>query len=318
MSKRIDLSALKKRADWKSWLVTGAHASLVLAPVYVAAYLGLHWWWVFLWAWCGILMNGLLNLMHECAHYHTFRRKESSDLWGRWLLGALLLANFDAYRRRHWEHHKHLGVEGDTKDAYLLEISGARMVVMLFRCLTFQEAAHKFGLQTKKSEGKNAEAEDGNGWAARTIAMQMVFFASIVWAAGALGHRALWPSAAITAAAAYGGVYLYGLATLTVFMANLRAIAEHQLEAGEETRYGRAALRNFRCGGLARLVFGAYGFAEHATHHLEPGIPYYHLPISTMELAKERGSLLPARGYVGQLLVLAKGTGQNPTTSQGR
>jgi fatty acid desaturase len=248
-------------------------------------------------------MNGLLNLMHECAHLHTFRKRELSDFWGRWVLGPLALADFDAYRRRHWEHHKHLGVPGDTKDAYLIDISKGRIFGMLLRCLVFLEALHKVGLQV--GNGTTKQAAD-SAWLARTLAMQAVFFGTILLAAEGFGQRALWPNAAMIAAAAYAGIYLYGLATLTVFMANLRAIAEHQLESGESSQHGRASLRNFRSGWISRLVFGAYGFAEHGTHHLEPGIPYYHLVSSTLQLGRDDASLLPTKGYVGELLVLAK------------
>jgi fatty acid desaturase len=306
MNKRIDLSVLEKRADWKSWLVACGHVALVLAPVYIAANSGWHWWWILAWAWCGILMNGLLNLMHECAHLHTFRKRELSDFWGRWILGPLALADFDAYRRRHWEHHRHLGVTGDTKDAYLIDISRGRMFGMLLRCLVFLEALGKVKLQMGSGATKQA-GRAHRAWAARTMIMQGVFFGTILLAAEGLGRRAFWPDAAVIAVGAYGGIYLYGLATLTVFMANLRAIAEHQLESGECSEHGRAALRNFRCGRISRLVFGAYGFAEHGTHHLEPGIPYYHLPSSTLELAREDANLLPTRGYVDELLLLAKG-----------
>src|ERR1044071_6613797 len=116
MAKRIDLSDLEKRPDGTSWAVVAAHLALVLAPVYLAAYLGPSWRWLLLWLWWGVVMNGVLNLMHECAHFHLFRVRALSDLWGRWIVGPLLLADFDGYRRRHWEHHKHLGEDGDTKD----------------------------------------------------------------------------------------------------------------------------------------------------------------------------------------------------------
>jgi len=311
MAKRIDLSEVEKRADWKSWAVTGSHVLLVLAPVYAAAYWGWHCWWFLLWAWCGVLMNGLLNLMHECAHFHTFRMRELSDACGRWVVGPLLLADFDAYRRRHWEHHKHLGVDGDTKDAYLIEITGGKMFLMIGRCLVFREALRKFALQVGEKKEAAAEERKSHMWVARTVVTQAIFAGTILLAAWTRGGRALWPDAVLTAAAAYGAVYLYGLATLTVFMANLRAIAEHQVEQGAESQHGRAALRNFRCGPVGRLVFGAYGFAEHATHHLEPGIPYYHLPESTAELAKTDRSLEPSRSYLAELMLLARQSGKS-------
>jgi fatty acid desaturase len=105
---------------------------------------------------------------------------------------------------------------------------------------------------------------------------------------------------------AYSFIYGYGLASLTIFAATLRAIAEHQLEVGEVSSTGRAALRNFSCGPVARLIFGAYGFAEHASHHCQPGLPYYHLVKVTEELASYDPIFIPKHRYWGELTKLAK------------
>ena len=103
------------------------------------------------------------------------------------------------------------------------------------------------------------------------------------------------------AAVAYGFVYLYGLASLTVFAATLRAIAEHQTGDDDALDEGRAALRNFRTGPASRLVFGSYGFSDHATHHRRPSVPHYRLSEVTAALAAEEPALLPAAGYVATL-----------------
>ena len=108
--------------------------------------------------------------------------------------------------------------------------------------------------------------------------------------------------AVITAAiVAYGFVYLYGLASLTVFAATLRAIAEHQTGADDALDEGRAALPNFRSGPLSRLVFGSYGFSNHATHHRRPSVPHYRLAEVTAALAADEPALRPATGYVATL-----------------
>ena len=86
--------------------------------------------------------------------------------------------------------------------------------------------------------------------------------------------------------------------------ATLRAIAEHQIEAGGISETGRAALRNFRCGPVAWLIFGAYGFAEHATHHREPAIPYYHLSWVTSKLAAVDSELQPRHRYLTEIMTL--------------
>ena len=52
----------------------------------------------------------------------------------KWVYDYLeVFTDFDAYRRRHWDHHRHLGVDGDTKDAYPSVISGWGLPALLFR-----------------------------------------------------------------------------------------------------------------------------------------------------------------------------------------
>jgi fatty acid desaturase len=46
---------------------------------------------------------------------------------------------------------------------------------------------------------------------------------------------------------------------------------------------------------------GAYGFGEHYTHHQHPGIPYYHLPAATMELARDNPLLRSDKSYFAVL-----------------
>ena len=84
--------------------------------------------------------------------------------------------------------------------------------------------------------------------------------------------------------------------SLTIFAAALRAIAEHQLYGGSDFR-GYAALRNVKCNPISRFLMGAYGFGEHETHHMHPGIPYYRLRQATEMVAKEEASLRPQQGY---------------------
>lgn len=302
MANRINLGNFQKRSDGWSRLVVLGHVTLVIAPVFFAAWIGPGIFLIGFWLWCGLLMSGLLNLMHECAHFHLFREKRGSNLLGHWLLGPLLLADFEGYRQRHWKHHTNLGVDGDTKDAYLVDLHGAGLTRLLFRCLILRAALEKFKTQVGAIEQPKSE----RGWVARTIAVQVIFFAALCLAGGPLARREFWPNGVIAAGLAYGFVYLYGLASLTVLAATLRAIAEHQIEPGETSGTGRAALRNFQCGPLAWLIFGAYGFAEHATHHREPALEYYHLPHATEELAAAETELLPSHRYLSEIRKLAR------------
>jgi fatty acid desaturase len=262
-------------------------------------------------------MNGLLNLMHECAHYHVFAARRGSDFLGRWVLGPLALADFDGYRWRHWKHHTHFGIDGDTKDAYLVDIHGAKLITFFARCLILSEASRKVRHQITEKEVKTEEPLNSFYWLARVAAFQALFLCSLLGVAGPAAGRP-WPQAVRTAALAYFFVYVYGLASLTVFAATLRAIAEHQLYAGRSPTPRRGALRNFSCGPVSWLVFGAYGFAEHGTHHCEPSLPYYHLREATKELAADDPEMVANHRYLSELAILAKSGPLHPFSSPSR
>jgi fatty acid desaturase len=305
MSKRIDISKFKKRSDLRSLLIVFAHLALVLVPVYIAAYFRSVLLWIACWFLFGFLMNGLLNLMHECAHYHVFLARRGSDVLGRWVLGPLALADFDGYRRRHWKHHTHFGIDGDTKDAYLVDIHGTKLITFFVRCLILSEAWRKIRHQITEKEEKTEESFNSFHWLGRAAGFQVLFWCSLLGIAGPLAGRP-WLQGVRTAALAYVLVYVYGLASLTVFAATLRAVAEHQLSAGQSPTPRRGALRNFSCGPIAWLVFGAYGFAEHGTHHCEPSLPYYHLSEATMELAADDPEMAAKHHYLTALALLSR------------
>lgn len=305
-SATLDLTRFPRRSDAVSWAVVTAHLAFVFAPVYLAAAVGPSLWLVPLWLWFGAFMHGLLNLMHECAHASTFRDRSTSDALGHWLLGPLVFADFDGYRRRHWDHHRHFGLPADTKDAYLVDLRGPGLRALLFRSLVLAEAVKKLRVQGgTTSASPAASARDGSKqWLFRTACVQAGFLLSLTVVA--LAANPGRPVRALVAVAlAYGFIYAHGLAALTTFVATLRAIAEHQQAADDRLRVGRAALRNFECGPFARLLFGAYGFAEHATHHREPAVPSYHLPAATALLGVDP-AFAPRGGYFARLRSLAR------------
>lgn len=315
MSDAIPLSAVAKRADAVSVAVVLVHLALAFAPVYVTAAWGVGWWLVPCWLWYGATMNGLLNLMHEAAHYHVFRRRASSDLLGRWILGPLALADFDSFRQRHWDHHRNLGAPDDPKTIYHLDIRGLRILALAVRCLFLVEAVRKFFHQTAHDD----EPAPGTSlkWVLRVLPIQALFGGSILLMAAAT-HREDSAAATLTAALlAYGFVYLYGIASVTIFVASLRAIAEHQIGSDQAGRCGFAALRNFSCNPVTRLVFGAYGFGEHATHHQLPAIPYYRLPEATGMLAAKEPALAPMNGYLGTIASLYRQPNSSPSAVPG-
>jgi fatty acid desaturase len=134
----------------------------------------------------------------------------------------------------------------------------------------------------------------------RVVVFHGVFVASLLAIAWTFGSHDL-ETAALNTAIAYA-ISLYAVASVTLFAATLRAIAEHQDGADHPSVAGQAALRNLKCGPIQRLIFGCYGFAEHATHHRHPAIPSYRLVEATIELASHTPDLIPQFSY-GQILL---------------
>jgi len=286
-----------KRSDLISAINAFVHIAFVLCPVYLAAVQGPGFSSVVFWLWCGLSINGLLNMMHECAHYHTFERRSWCDFLGRWILAPLFFADFDNYRDLHWEHHRSLGGEGDPKYTYKVSIKGAQFPLFVLQCLFGIEALKKFGYLNKNRGLMNQTRSPF--WLVRLAVTQSIFLLSLLGAAYWSDPQELWWL--WRAAFAYAFVYVYGVVSLTLFMATMRAIAEHQPGVDNPPLVGNAALRNLRCGHIGRLLLGCYGFAEHATHHRSPYIPSYHLVLATKELSAGDQTLVPELTYFGVL-----------------
>lgn len=303
MAAAAHMARPERRSDMVSLAVVAGHLAFVLSPVFLAAGTApglLHFGY---WLWFGLSSHGLINLMHEAAHRLVFRRSKKSDVLGSWLLAPLFVADFDAYRERHWIHHKKFGENDDSKDAYLEEISYWRLLRFGVRCLVLMEAMKKFVGQFR-SAGDGEEDARAPGLAAfRFVVVQSVFVMILVLIGCATSSWNIMDGL-FKGAAAYFGVYVYALGSLTVFVAALRAIAEHQRDGSDDMVEGRAALRNLRCNLVTRLVFGAYGFAEHATHHRWPELPSYRLAAATEDLALIEPRLVPRRGYMAVLVDL--------------
>ena len=309
----MEQTLFKRRPDLISLLIVAGHFTAVFGPIYVSAVWGPGYHLIAAWLIFGLGMNGIINLMHECSHYLVFQEKWGSKLLGKYVIAPLLFTNFDIYRRRHWAHHKHLGVEGETKDTYLIDIKGKHILFLFLRCILGIEAFKKFFKQLESIVDDELYPHD-KSWKRRTLLIQMIFYASLILIAYLFGQFPWMPSF-VNASIAYLVVYVYGVMSLTIFTADLRAIAEHQLCNPEEAHEGYAALRNFKCTPFTRFIMGAYGFGEHYTHHRIPGIPYYALKKATEDFAEKDASLTPRKGYFQTIREIIKNSGKPKTES---
>ena len=303
MSSRDVSAYYGKRPDWISWTVVCAHAAFVVAPIYLGLFFAPGWVTLACWLGFGFTLHGLTNMMHEASHRLLFKQRRANDILGTYLLGPLLMADFGSYRLRHFAHHRHLGDPDDTKSAYLVNIRGFGFIRLLFESLFFIAAARlgRKQLASTKEKGR---------WAP-ILLFQLFFFASLFLVALLFMGFDVVPALA-RSVFVYIVVYLYGLVSLTVMISTLRAIAEHQVADVGGMISGRAALRNLKSNPLSRLVFGAYGFAEHASHHEWPAIPSYRLGAATELIGKEKPELQPRLGYFQIISALSRSSPETP------
>lgn len=287
-----------KRSDLHSSLWILIHFSFVFAPVFITATNIIEINPFFCWLWFGIFANGLINLMHEAAHRLLFRRRKSSDFFGKWILGPLLISDFEGYKKRHWVHHNKFGKKEDTKKTYLVNINKWNSLKFLIECLILKEGCKKFFSQFSSKEKKVSFSFRilFRFFLVHSIFLFLIIISNLFFSN--MNFNELF----ISISTAYIFVYIYGLASLSVFFSTLRAIAEHQVNSLDDYKVDKikdkGVLRNLKCNIMTKLIFGSYGFSEHATHHKFPSVPSYNLDKLTRSLIKEDSRLVAEKGYV--------------------
>ena len=289
-----------KRSDLYSLLWVFFHLTFVFFPIFITATNIIEISFIFCWIWFGVFANGIINLMHEAAHRLLFKNKQSSDFFGKWILGPLLFTDFEGYRKRHWVHHNKFGKKEDTKKTYLVNINKWNSLKFFIECLLLKEGFIKFFSQLQLKEKKSFTSLK---IILRLFLVQSVFLSLIITSGLLFSDMNLY-EVFISVSTSYLFVYLYGLATLSLFFSTLRAIAEHQVNYINSKEEDKGVLRNLKCNFLTKLVFGSYGFSEHATHHKFPSIPSYSLKKLTNELVKDDSELIAHNGYINIILEL--------------
>jgi fatty acid desaturase len=304
-----DQAYLAKRSDWVSGFLVALHLSFALTPVLLAARLGPSPILILLCLWSGASLHGLLNLMHEAAHGHVFQGRRASFGLGQWALAPLVVTDFNAYRKRHWQHHRELGTENDTKFTYKMNLSYGALMWFGFKCLFLLEALGKFRHVSAVDRDEAVVPKSGSKiprWLLRGAGVHLLIGLFAV-AVAAQMHGPDFAAVMRNAALAYGFVFLYGLAAVTSFFTAIRSVAEHRPGLENDIPAGDAAMRNLKSNRVSRLILSGYGFAEHATHHERPNVPAYHLPKLTRELALEDSRFTARRGYLETCWLLIRG-----------
>jgi|MDSZ01.1.fsa_nt_gb fatty acid desaturase len=289
----------EKRDDTNSYTIILLHMIFMFLPIYLSTLFEDLLVVFFFFIWFSIFSNGIINLMHECAHRLVFKKRYHCDIFGKWVLAPLLFTDFNSYRDRHWVHHNKFGTNNDTKETYLEDIKGRKLIIIFIECLFLKHALIKFFKPIKSNKNKNLKSLK------RIFIVQSLFFTTIMIFNFIFSNVQLVNLFSQTLIA-YLTVYIYGLASVGVFISIIRAIAEHKILDSKSKNFGRGALRNLKSNFLTRMIFGSYGFSEHATHHKFPSIPYYNLVSATNFLKKENKFLRYNKGYINTIIKLCK------------
>jgi fatty acid desaturase len=289
---------LNRRSDLISLAFSGTHIIVVLAPVLISAFVQNIFVTIFCLFLSGLLNNSLANLMHEACHRLVFKQPRWSSILGSYGLAPYFLINFELYRRRHWVHHTHVGEDEDTKTTYRHGFAGfGDFLIFCARAFAGIEAVRRFmNVQKKNPHVEPLSREEVYAGLAKLVLFHAVFSCTILFVA-LLGSSFQIQAAFVWALASYAVVYVYGMMSVTIIMSTVRAMAEHFVLADDDYVRGQATLRNLKPTPSTRILFGSYGFCEHATHHIAPNIPAYNLPYVTAEMSKKKKHLSYTDSY---------------------
>jgi len=211
---------------------------------------------------CGYLVAYLINFFHEAAHFNIAANKNTNDVLANTFIGILIGQNIKTYRLIHWEHHKNLGMPGDTEISYLEELSPGFIIqsVTGIRVLKVLSGRKRF-IKKSAAEMQNESRKH--------------FFASVIFhlviIAGFVLLKQWWLIA----------VWVVGIGAFYPFFNSLRQLLEHRGDwANKNTDYTKephGKLTRIFGNSFFERSFGSAGFNKHLLHHLEPQISYTRL-----------------------------------------
>jgi fatty acid desaturase len=205
----------------------------------------------------GFTIAYLQLFIHEAAHWGLAKDRARSDKLANILIAWHVGTSIAAYRKVHFEHHRHLGRDGDEELSYRYPLSWK----LLFEMVTGIHAVRILLMRSKAP--KPASQASSKAPLLRGVAVHGALLLSLL----ALGA---WP-----AALAWCG----GMAIFFPVFATLRPLLEHRPAKSDSKILSNDRLSVTRVfdDGLFARIFGGAGFNRHLLHHWEPSISYTRL-----------------------------------------
>ncbi len=229
----------------------------------------------------GIAIAYLQLFIHEAAHWNLAADRARSDRIADALISWQVGTSIAAYRRVHFDHHRHLGHHDDGERSYTHALSWRLIVEML----TGIHAMRIFLVRAQQAPaaGSGAQAPD------KSIRPLL---------RGVVVHGVLLIGMLCAGAWASALAWIGGMAIVFPLLATLRPLLEHRPAASDSNVLSgprHAVTRIFDDGVLAR-IFGGAGFNRHLLHHWEPQVSYTRLADLDHYLARTSvGTIIDAR-----------------------
>lgn len=222
--------------------------------------------------WSGFWLASLNNFMHEAAHHNLARVHSTNDLLANLFITTWFGIDIKDYRVVHWQHHLHLGQDGDTEISYrnrptigllLQTVTGVYLLKVLLR------------YDRAKDDSRDSRGtKNKSGHARLALLRTAIVHLGILTTFAALGWYVA-PGWYVAAAA-----WLITIVGVFPTFVTIRQTLEHRPTVANGLAKGTVAKeatnRVFGSGLLANTL-GSAGFNRHMLHHWDPAVSYTRL-----------------------------------------
>lgn len=248
----------------------------------------------------GGAQQGLDHIIHEFAHTLVIPGNPKLNDWiGRWCFAAVGAMPFDLYRHRHFDHHRYVSTEKNTKRIYRRDYRGWRLAGELLRGLLGFDYAWQLREVLHRRQADRAR-DDAGSWSGLkpfipvAMVQSMIAVVLIAWSP--------W---------IYLGLWVWPRVGAAMLFSKLRSSTEHlplpsETGARPDGPYylGTTApvARTVHASWWERLFFSKINFHYHREHHQWPGISYQYLPLAFERLHASGAPGEESGGYLSTLI----------------
>lgn len=231
----------------------------------------------------GYIHQYLSLFMHEASHYNIASTRIANDRWANFFLGIIQGFSIEAYRLKHFDHHRDLGLPEDPENHYFRALDWRFFVLTLSGARTIIEIRQRLRKGRPAPSGKATPA-----------ALNWVVIA------GGLLHGAITVGAFWAGFWQLGAAWAMGFLVWFPFFSMLRQILEHRDFAADNnldfTKHPHGGITRIFGDGPVSNTFGSAGFNRHLLHHWDPLVSYTRLKeLEAFLLQTEAGSIVRAR-----------------------